>query len=249
MRQLYPDACEVTLDELAEHYARNQAPHSPGRPFVRVNMATSLDGVTRGASGTSVDVSGADDRDLLLLLRACADAVLVGASTVRAYPYRAPGAHPRWQALRNSLGMSTAPRLVIVTGRGIPADNPCFADPDNRPLVFIPQTCPEAAADAMLAAGAQVARVAGPMVDMAELLDAVAAQNIQRIVCEGGPTLLSQMSHAGLVDEVCLTTSPVWLGGGDLHLTGPVPSPLAGRFRVSRLLLGDDSTVFAQWRR
>ncbi|NDB19193.1 MAG: pyrimidine reductase family protein, partial [Actinobacteria bacterium] len=216
MRQLFPDEREVGVADLAVEYLREQRPHSADRPFIRVNMVASLDGVTRGASGTSADVSGAEDREMLLMLRACADAVLVGASTVRAYPYRAPSAQPRWQQLREQAGLGPAPRLVIVSSRGLAADNPCFADRANPPLVVVAGSCEETALSSMRGAGAQVLRLGdGPDdrgVDMHDLLAALHDAGLSRIVCEGGPSLLSQLSDAGLIDELCLTTSPVWLG-------------------------------------
>ncbi len=253
MRQLFPLEREVTLEELAADYIREQHPHSANRPFIRVNMVASLDGVTRGASGTSSDIASVEDRDMLLMLRACADAVLVGASTVRAYPYRAPSARPQWQQLRAHFGLAPAPRLVIVTARGLPTDNPCFADASNPPLVVVAASCDEAAVSAMQTAGAEVRRVGdgggARGVDMHELLAALHEVGLMRVVCEGGPSLLSQLSDAAVIDELCLTTSPVWLGGGDLHLTGERPSALTQRFTVSRILMAADGGLFTQWSR
>lgn len=212
-------------------------------------MATSLDGLTRGASGTSVDISSPEDRDLLLMLRACADAILVGASTVRAYPYRPPSAHPRWQEMRANFRMSPAPRLVVVTARGIPADNPCFSDPANLPMVIASATCTNSAVAAMRATGAQVVTASDAEVDMNELLAMLQAEGMSRVVCEGGPGLLSQLSHAGVIDELCVSTSPVWLGGGDLHLTGPHASPLVTHFTIARILVSRQGSLFTQWQR
>ena len=67
------------------------------------------------------------------------------------------------------------------------------------------------------------------MVDMKAALDALAARGYQRVLCEGGPHLLAQLAGEGLIDELCLTLSPLLAGpGADRIVTGGLPLPGGG---------------------
>jgi riboflavin biosynthesis pyrimidine reductase len=60
-------------------------------------------------------------------------------------------------------------------------------------------------------------------------VDALAERGHQRISCEGGPHLLAQLADAGLLDELCLTLSPLLAGpGADRIVTGGLPMPGGG---------------------
>jgi riboflavin biosynthesis pyrimidine reductase len=66
-------------------------------------------------------------------------------------------------------------------------------------------------------------------VDMKAALDALAERGHRRISCEGGPHLLGQLADAGLLDELCLTVSPLLAGpGADRIVTGGLPMPGGG---------------------
>jgi len=59
------------------------------------------------------------------------------------------------------------------------------------------------------------------------------------VLCEGGPTLLNSLISAGLVDEMCVTISPLIAGPQRLHLSGGDPFEQPLRFRLDGLLEGD----------
>src|SRR5262245_58854772 len=116
--------------ELASVYGRLAFPPHPGRPFIIANFVTSLDGVTSlevpGQAGGG-PISGFNPHDHLLmgLLRAVADAVIVGAGTLRAVPhhvwtpaYVCPAFADAYQRLRAILGKPGPPLNVIVTAGG-----------------------------------------------------------------------------------------------------------------------------------
>ena len=66
-------------------------------------------------------------------------------------------------------------------------------------------------------------------VDLKAAVDALAERGHQRISCEGGPHLLGQLADAGLLDELCLTISPLLAGpGADRIVTGGLPMPGGG---------------------
>src|SRR5438874_10992678 len=115
---------------LSTLYGRLSFPSHPGRPRVVGNFVTTLDGVVAlnepGNAGGG-DISGFNQHDQLVmgLLRALADAVIVGAGTLRSVPhhrwtaaYIFPAFAEAYQRLRTSLGKPELPLNVIVTARG-----------------------------------------------------------------------------------------------------------------------------------
>ena len=115
--------------ELARLYGQLRLPEVRRRPYVISNFVQSLDGVAAlGISGTSGgQISGSNPRDRFVmgLLRATADAVVVGAGTARSVPghlwtsdYIFPGLADEYAELRRRLGRAELPVNVIVTARG-----------------------------------------------------------------------------------------------------------------------------------
>lgn len=175
-------ATEAGRDWLAERYRRE-----PG-PYVRVNMVTTLTGAAAGADGTSESITSPTDRSILGIIRGDADVVVVGAASVRAEGYVVP--------------RSAALAIVSRTGR-LDGHRLDAADAD-RVVVVIP-----ASVDAEPPPNVGVVRAGGgPDLSPAEIIAALRARGWTRIVCEGGPTLVSQFAVAGVVDEFCLTVAP-----------------------------------------
>jgi riboflavin biosynthesis pyrimidine reductase len=83
-------------------------------------------------------------------------------------------------------------------------------------------------------------------VDLKAAVDALAERGHQRILTEGGPHLLAQLAGAGLLDELCLTFSPVLAGpGADRIVTGGLPMPGGGtrRFTLAHALADEGSLI------
>jgi riboflavin biosynthesis pyrimidine reductase len=191
------------------------------RPLLYANFVTSLDGVTAidpEASGQGGLISGglAADRFLMGLLRAFADAVLVGAGTLRAEASHVwtagrvyPPAAEAFRNLRQYLGLAPDPPLVVVTGSG---------DVDPRlPALAGGLVLTSAAGAARLAgrapAGVRVIPLGeGERLAMADVLAAIRAEGYRSVLTEGGPHLFGQLLAAGLVDELFLTLAPVLAG-------------------------------------
>ena len=189
---------------------RREAPE--GRPWVLLNMVTSVDGAT-AASGRSGGLGSPADRQVFHALRAIADVVVAGAGTVRAEHYGPPRVTPELQQWRRSAGRphspgspwcraasrSTWPTPSSPRPRCAPSSSPSTAPPTER-----------------LAATREVAEVvlAGSAhVDLGSALDQLHALGARTVLVEGGPTLNGQLVAADLVDEVCLTLSPALVGG------------------------------------
>lgn len=195
------------------------------RMWLRANMVSSVDGAAQGPDGKSGEISTPADKRLFGMLRGLADAVLVGATTVRTEQYRAARPKPAYAERRAAAGQRATPVVAVVSrSLDLDVDGPLFVEPVERPLVLT-----VAAADPVRAAA--VARVADVVacgetdVDLEVALGELAARGLRRVHAEGGPHLLAQLVAGGHLDELLLTVSPV-LSGGDAAI--PLPRILAG---------------------
>jgi hypothetical protein len=98
--------------DLVELY-RYPAPE--GRGWVRSNFVMSLDGSVQGPDGRSGSINTESDHRIFALQRALADAVLVGANTVRLEGYRAIDLEPWQLRIREQEGLAPYPALVIIS--------------------------------------------------------------------------------------------------------------------------------------
>jgi riboflavin biosynthesis pyrimidine reductase len=209
VRQLLPRFVDP-VDPMAV-YA--DLPVAAGRPGVRLNMIASLDGAT-AVAGVAGGLGGKADQALFALLRSLADVVLVAAGTVRAERY----------------GPSTVPVAVVTRSCRLDWDSRFFTAALARPLVVTVATAP-AEARARAAEVADVVVAGEHDVDLVEAVGALGARGFRAVLSEGGPILNAQLTAAGLLDELCLTLSPLLVGGDAKRLlAGPLlPGPPALR--------------------
>jgi riboflavin biosynthesis pyrimidine reductase len=194
------DLQTASLPEIAAHY------DSLEPNWVRANMIISQDGHFVGAGDSSRDLTGESDLNLLLLLRALSDAVLVGASTARQERYRQPKQRAEYMFLNRP-----APRLVIVSASlDFEVTSNLFHGGQHRTLVI---SAGESVPSDDLLEVADVVALKSDHGFAESLVNALAKLNILKITCEGGPTLLSQLLKGRVVDEYDLTVSPVTVGG------------------------------------
>lgn len=230
MRQIYPGAGGAAGDgdtvDLAAAYAYPPAlEEAPGR-WLRANMVASVDGAAT-LKGLSGGLSTEEDRRLFHLLRGLADVVLVGAGTVRAEGYGPAKPREEWAALRT--GRPPSPPIAVIT-RMLDMDlsGPMFtqAPPHARTIVVTTEAAP-ARRRAEAARHADIAIAGADRVELTTAVAALSGRGLRRILAEGGPRLLGQLAAAGLLDELCLTVSPVLVGGAAFRImTGStLPSP------------------------
>ncbi|HVH63398.1 MAG TPA: dihydrofolate reductase family protein [Candidatus Dormibacteraeota bacterium] len=158
------------------------------------NFVTSLDGVVALGStpnaGSMISGRNRADRFLMGLLRACADAVLVGAGTLRATPghlwtaeHIFPDLKDQFGELRRQLGREPQPHLVVLTKSG-------NVDRSHPAMI----------------AGASLAS------DVQDALTDLRRRGLNVVLTEGGPNVMGELIKRSLVDEAFVTTSPVIAG-------------------------------------
>ncbi len=218
-----------------------------GQPAVRANMVSTLDGAGADASGRSGGINTPSDHRVFGLLRALAHAVIVGAGTVRAEKYTRIPIDPAWWPLRRELGLPRPPTMVVPTSSGdLPQSVLAPLAEGGDLLVLADPSVPRARREELANRLGPSTVVVLPEVDQpAAIIELLAERGLTRVLCEGGPSLLRDLVHAGCVDELCLTTSPM-LTGGDAGriLRGPGLQVSAHLLT----LLEDAGTLLARWR-
>lgn len=177
--------------------------------------AASLDGKLAPADRGPVTFPSRADRAHLFALRDQADALLVGAGTLRAEdPPLLPT--PERRAARARAGLRPDPvRVPVSRGLNVPLAGRALAARPDAPVVHLaPQSAPAVAQAAARAAGHALSLHGDDALDLPAALAALGLEHgVQRALCEGGGALNAALLAADLVDELWLTVCPVLLGG------------------------------------
>lgn len=229
--------CELPLPpELARLYGRLRLPTRPHRPHVVANFVSTLDGVVSlaipgKAGGREISGDNPHDRLVMGLLRAAADAVVVGAGTFRASSKRrwtADAAYPpladAFSALRTNLGKREPALNVVVTGGGdLDLDWPP-GDPGEVPLLVV--TTEEGARRLRarrLPPAVDVVQEDGPLTAGRVLAAVRRVRSSALILVEAGPRMMGQFLAEQQLDELFLTLAPQVAGrAGSLDRPGLV---------------------------
>jgi riboflavin biosynthesis pyrimidine reductase len=185
---------------------------------VYANFVSSLDGTVAlpgiPASNKLISAGSEGDRFVMALLRALADAILVGAGTLAGSPtgtWSPDRAHPESAAalaeLRRLHGLAARPELAILTGSGaIDPAHPALA----RRTVVLTTT---AGASRLRVPAEVLALGGGASLDPRDVIGALRDRGHGRILVEAGPHTFGALARAGVVDELFLTVSPLLTGG------------------------------------
>jgi len=214
--------------------------HTRGRPRVTWKVATTLDGRIADPRGRSRWISGRDSRRYAHVMRANADAIVVGAGTARADDPRLTARFPR-SHVRQPL------RVVVDSRLALPLSLKLFGPKLARGTVVA--CAPRASAQRakrLEARGVTVWRVPGPNGHVAPeaLLARLAEVGAQEVLLECGPALGTPWLEQGLVDRLAMFVAPRLLGAKGLGWLGslgsrPLEGALSGRF-VDEQQFGDD---------
>ncbi|MCQ9135052.1 pyrimidine reductase family protein [Streptomyces hilarionis] len=248
---------EWSLDELADAYAYPEPGpgSSPGsgsggrRPWLRANMVSTLDGAAQH-EGRSQPISTAADMRIFGTLRGLADVVVVGAETVRQEGYRPARARAEFAPRREAAGQGPAPAVAVVTaGLGLDFSLPLFTSPLVPTLILTGAAAPPDRVAAAERAGARVVIAGdGTGVEPDRAVRALAGLGHTRLLTEGGPRLLGQFVAAGVLDELCLTLSPMLSAGDAQRIAGGPSLAVPRRFALASLL-EEEGFLFARYRR
>ncbi|TLF79493.1 pyrimidine reductase family protein [Nocardia cyriacigeorgica] len=114
------------------------------------------------------------------------------------------------------------------------------------PLIITTAAAPAIRKRQLTDAGAEVIEAGDVAVSPQAVLDALAERGLTRVLCEGGPRLFGDLLAADCIDELCLTTAPVLIGG-----TAPRIALSREEFRVTmrpaHILLDEDATTLIRW--
>jgi riboflavin biosynthesis pyrimidine reductase len=241
----------AVVRELAILYGTDDGADSAGREpagWLRANMVSSADGAA-WLKGRSGGLSGPADRMLFTVLRSLTDVILVGAGTASTEHYRPAHADELWAELRPP--GAPVPAIAVVSAR-------LRLGPDSQLLAgaaagaqTIVITAASAPADrkAAIAGQARIIEAGQHRVDMVAAIAELNRIGYNHILTEGGPTLLGEIANAGLLDELCLTTSPVLAAGSASRIVNAPTSATDGTTsRLSlRHVLADESFLFSRY--
>jgi len=231
-----PDAV-IRLALLYGNEAASNAAVANSRGRLRANMVASTDGAVT-LDGRSGGLSGPADKMIFTLLRSLADLILVGAGTVRAEHYGPVQPGQIWLALRPP--GAPLPPIAVVTGSAdlTGCERLLSMPPGPSQTIVITTAAAPAERKAALASRARVIEAGDHAVDVVAAVQALADLGYWSILTEGGPTLIGQLAAAGLLDEVCVTTSPLLAAGHAGRIaSGP---PVTQRLSLAHALVDGD---------
>jgi diaminohydroxyphosphoribosylaminopyrimidine deaminase/5-amino-6-(5-phosphoribosylamino)uracil reductase len=174
------------------------------RPLFTLKLGLSLDGRIADHTHSSRWITGPAAREVVQAMRRTADAILIGAGTVR---HDNPSLWPRPDRKRNPW------RVIIVRTGSLPATAQVFTDAHaDRTIIAAPKGWQPSCARKLRRRGVAVLEL-----PRASFLTALAMElgklGILHVLCEGGGILAGELLRAGLVDELCLFLSPLLIGG------------------------------------
>ncbi|MFG1710872.1 pyrimidine reductase family protein [Nonomuraea sp. M3C6] len=236
MRRIYPDITDNP--DIAQAYA-----YPKGRPWLRLNMVASADGAA-WLKGRSGGLSSSGDKRIFQVLRGLADVVVAGAATVRKEGYGPVKPRESWAEIRE--GRPEVPPIAVITrSLGFDLGDELFTEATSRTIVITCESAPherrkEAARHCDLIVAGDEA------VDMRRAVAELHARGLTWILCEGGPRVNAQLAAHDLVDELCLATSPMLVGGGAARILNGEPAQVT--MDLSQVL-EEEGVLFSRYTR
>ena len=186
------------------------------RPFVFLNMASTLDGKITSSRREFPNYPSERDRNHMDELRARADALMVGVGTLRADDPVLQLRSESAKQSRTEAGMPKDLRTVVVLGHGkLPVEAKAFQAHDGAGTIVATLDGRAATLAPLLPRTTEIWELGRDSVNLAELMKRLVEEGVQSLLLEGGGELNAGMFKESLVDEINLTVCPCLLGGRD----------------------------------
>ncbi len=213
-----------------------------------LNMIASTDGaITVG--GTSEALGNAADQAVFSAVRACCDWILVAAGTARIERYSLPRPKRRTRVARRVAGLRSRPGLAVVTSSlNLDLDLPMFSDRrpgDALPLIIAGSTATTSQI-AHFDSVAEIVQTRSPRPTCDEIMTELSRREARVVLSEGGPSFNAQLADAGIIDELCLSISPLVAGGDSTRLINGSRRLVPQSLVLDHLAVASD-TIFARY--
>lgn len=245
--RLWPDPVTgIDLDEAMRDLRPGSDVAISGRPFVAINMVTTVDGRAQ-LKGTAEGLGSRADRHLMRLYRTAFDAVGSGAGTLRASGvWLRVG--PDLEERRRAAGRPPNPVGVVIAGEE-PIDTEArWFEGDEPRVLIVGRGNPLADAPR----GTELVRAAEARPRPHWILEQLAARGIRTFLLEGGPAINAAFLAEGLIDEVYWTIGAQLLGTDALSMIAPIAggSPYAESPRRGSLIhvMRHEDELFLRYR-
>jgi riboflavin-specific deaminase-like protein len=185
------------------------------RPFVFINVATTVDGKLAPENRKFVPFGSKRDLELLYELRAKADAALMGARTVDSAPGHYGPGPAKYRRLRLQRGLPEYNLRVIVSGRGTLSPKSDIFRYRFSPIIVLTSARAAVRNLKQLRSVADDVEIFGDEeMDFKAALDWLQKKwKVKKLLCEGGGELNTALIRQNLVDEIYITICPLVFGG------------------------------------
>ncbi len=182
------------------------------RPYVFINIASSLDGKISNEERKQLRISCKEDFDRVDELRASADAIMVGIGTILADNPKLNVKNKELREKRLREGKTENPIKVVVDSKcRIPETAEVL---EGKVIIAVSKLATRENIE-KIAKKAQIVVFGDNKVDLKSLLNFLYEQGVRRLMVEGGGTLISSLLREGLVDEMFIYYAPIIIGGSN----------------------------------
>lgn len=222
------------------------------RPFVFINVAMTADGKIDTSERKGSAISSKRDKERVDMLRAEADAVLVGGKTLLE---ELPKLTVKSEALREGRIRQGRPpnpiKVGVVTAADIPIDSDFVKAGDARVVIFTTHRTSKEQLEHLRTHGVEVFVDDAPRVDLVKMMSTLKEIGVGRLMVEGGGTMNFELLRLGLVDELTLYIAPMIFGGANAPTLADglgVPRDAAIEMHLQNIQQWDDGGVVLKYK-
>lgn len=222
------------------------------RPFVFINVAITADGKIDTSERKGSAISSKQDKERVDMLRAEADAVLVGGKTLLE---ELPKLTVKSEALREGRIRQGRPpnpiKVGVVTAADISIDSDFVKAGDARVVIFTTHRTSKEQLEHLRTHGVEVFVDDAPRVDLVKMMSTLKEIGVGRLMVEGGGTMNFELLRLGLVDELTLYIAPMIFGGANAPTLADglgVPRDAAIEMHLQNIQQWDDGGVVLKYK-